>query len=59
MKGSTSTQFFNRRKMKHNVQDDFTTPATKLLEKRKELYETQEALEKEKENFRNKEVKFK
>ncbi|CAI2370253.1 unnamed protein product [Moneuplotes crassus] len=37
--------------------DEFITPATKLLEKRKELYETQEALEKEKDNFKQKEFK--
>lgn len=55
----SSQKFFTRRHLAHSLQEDFTTPATKLLEKRKELYETQEALEKEKDNFRNKENKFK
>lgn len=38
---------------------DSISPATVLLEKRKELYETQEALEKEKDTFRTKEAIFK
>ena len=38
---------------------DPTSSATKLLEKRREMYELQEALQKDKEKFNEKETQFK